>query len=421
MRAYSKVIIIYLGCAVLLTWMLFAFGFVEMMDMPGFESTKAPSQPTIAIQEPVREPQKDQNARRDLPIVTAAPERLHLPGPVAPTSVQPERVPAPVVVPAPAPAPVAAKPEPVTPQPAPSPPPRQITEPPPAKSAATPEAAPPPRVETQRPVEIAKAPAPAPPAPAKQLATETQVNKETDHKVQPPPNVPQKTAVAPTQPVEQPAPVAPPKQSAPPKTVVVPPPPPVATPPARESTPPTPPARASEIAPATPAPTPQRPPPVVEATPPRAPPSSSTNWMPARRIAGFGADALVDQLEEKRRPADDLPCVVFDQVKFRASTAQPFNGSAREIALIAETLAAFPSARVEIGSRIGTNRLTQANLNLAVERAAYVRNAIVARGIPSERLIVDTDASYHILIDDLTRIGTARAPSIGVCLQPPTS
>ena len=377
MRAYSKVFAVYLSCAALLTWMLFASGLVELLELPGFEGATNPTRPTAKIAEPLRDAPEtasrsrgsdvqtaetgERVPRRGKTDVAAAPERLYLPGPVPP---------------APAPIQAVAKPEPA-PQGAPEPPAADAR---PSK-VPVPERAPPPRadaparVDTKRPLEVARAPEPMPPAePVQPVATEAA------------------------------RPVPPP---APPKTTAAPPP--------RVTTPPPVPPRTVELAPVAPL----RQAPVAEVAPPsRAVPG---RWMPMRRIAGFGADALVDQLEDTHRPADDLPCVAFEQVRFRVGTAQPFNGSVREIALIAESLAAFPSVRVEIGSRIGTNRLTPANQTLAVQRAAYVRNAIMARGIPLERLAVDTAASYHTLIDDLSRIGAARAPSIGVCIRPAIS
>ena len=80
-------------------------------------------------------------------------------------------------------------------------------------------------------------------------------------------------------------------------------------------------------------------------------PLAARKWQPSRRVAGFGVDALVDQLEDASRPADDQPCITFARLRFRPATAQPLRGMQNELALVAGILGAFKEARVEIGSR----------------------------------------------------------------------
>ena len=146
--------------------------------------------------------------------------------------------------------------------------------------------------------------------------------------------------------------------------------------------------------------------------------------MPTRRIAGYGADALVDMLDDPRRSVDDQACAVFEKVQFRATTARPLRAAARELDFMARSLEAVPNGRVEIGSRIGTTQMTPANLRLSVERVRFVRDGLVARGIAADRLTLDTAAGYHNLMgDDLGRLGirVAVAPSIGVCVTSPRS
>jgi outer membrane protein OmpA-like peptidoglycan-associated protein len=139
------------------------------------------------------------------------------------------------------------------------------------------------------------------------------------------------------------------------------------------------------------------------------------------RIAGFGPDALATVLDDQRR-VDDIPCVVFDRIRFRAGTARPLPAALSEIDVIARVLAAGPVGEVRIGSRIGTSRMTPANRQLAAERARVVRSALVARGVAQARLSIDTSTTYHTLIgDDLGPIGVPLVPSVGLCVAGPTA
>ncbi len=394
MRVLFRITGILVVTAALLTWILLAMGWTDLFNLPGFESGKPPAieardpAPKTA---PVRQPShigiaevsppasKPENVKPE----AARPELLALPGPQMPSA---EKVSAAVpaaepagtrVAPAQA-APVAAAPEKVAP-------PVVVTEP--AKPNPVPIAAP---VVTQRaPVEVAPSPA---------------VTSST----KPPPAL----APAPA-PAVQPAEVA---KSPPAKRVVemapvpsVPPAPRVAVdaqpPPLVAPQPKSQPQPEQRVAAPAPAPT--------------SGPLKSQKWVATRRIAGYGPDALLDHLDDPRRSNDDLPCIVFDRVRFKAGTAAPMRAVFAEIDLMAKSLGAVPNGRVEIGSRIGTTRMTLANQRLAAERARFVRDALVARGIPAERLWMDTRAAYHQLIDeDLGRMGirVARAPSIGVCV-----
>lgn len=122
-------------------------------------------------------------------------------------------------------------------------------------------------------------------------------------------------------------------------------------------------------------------------------------------------------LDELRRAPDDIPCIVFDRVRFRAGSARPLPGALREIDLIAKVVMAGPIGQIRVGSRIGTSRMTPANRQLAADRGRVLRSALTARGVPAERLSIDTSTAYHTLIgDDLGPIGVPLVPSMGLCV-----
>ena len=384
MRAFLKIVSIQVVTGSLLIWAFLAMGWSDLFDLPGFESTKTPNATRVAE---VNSTPSGPIAKSAAPsVVTSEPVTEPKLAAVGRSETKSETKPE-------------VKVEPI--------------QPPAASSVTSP-------IDRSKPtapaVAVAVAPAVVQPAPVELPRPRI----ETPPAVQPMAPV---VVIAPTQ---RAAPVV----SAPREPVAVDPPRaeamrPDASRPESARVPPPPPVRKVEVAPIPVAPLPAAQPEAprrVDVAPPRVmaspQPSPSRTWAPSRRIAGFGADALVDQLDEPRRAADDVPCVVFEQVQFRAGTAAPMRAAPRELDLIATSLATTSSGRIEIGSRIGTTRMTPANMRLAADRAQFVRNALVSRGVSPERLAVDTRASYHELLgDDLGRMGIKRVPSVGLCVM----
>lgn len=386
MFAFTRVFGVYILTAALLTWGLFAFGLAEELELPGFEGQKPPNATPVIVEErpPPPEPKRSQPADMVVEMRKAEPAPAPVPQPQVIAKV-PE--PAPVVIAPPLP-PSIAKIEPA----------------PEAKSRAV-----------ERPVPQVLLEAPTAP-PSKAVAAPPIVATPL-----PPPPAPK------IAPVEAPRTLSPAPPASRPDPVVVAPasPPPDGPPPKRAIE--TPPTRMVEAAPVV---RPPSPPPTVQPAPSqpsqRAPapsPAAAANgprrsWEPVRRIAGFGPDSLIDQLEDTRRPADDLPCVAFEGVRFRAGTAQSLRSTQRQIELMATSLDAVPGTRVEIGSRIGTMQMTVANQQLAAQRARFVHDALVRRGIAPERLTMDRSAAYHEMMADVGRVSGSRAPSVGICVLP---
>lgn len=318
MFAFLRVIVFYIGFAALLIWGMFAFGWADALELPGFEGQRV--------------------------AVTTTPTTARAPEPKAPVSPA-----------LPAAAPPEIKPEPKR---------VMIETPPPAPRVAEPAAPPPARTE----VAVA-APAPEPPRP-----------------------------------VELPK-AAPPSPPSPPPVVVAPP------------TPPAPPRTVEAV--------PVRPPPPVAPTPPpqvraAAPAETTTRtWPPGHRIAGFGPDALVDLLEDTRRARDDVACVMFRSITFKAGTTLYQPRARAELELLARVLREFPDHRVEVGSRLGPGRPMATDPKLRIDRASLVRQNLIALGVAPSHLLVDTSEAYERVAEDVGRVNGGRVQSMGVCVHAP--
>ncbi len=396
MRVLFRISGILVVTAALLTWILLAMGWTDLFNLPGFESARSPTtesgnpdpktaQPRSAETAPVQQPSRVGIAEVTPPVArpeTARPELLALPGPQKPpaeksvAAAPPVEAPVERVTPTPAPA-VVPVPEKITPPVVVSEPVRRSPEP------------------VAVPVEPKRAPVEAAPAPSVTSST-----KALPASTPTPAPVVQPAEVVKSPPAKRLVEMAPvPSAPAAPRVAVDAQPPPAAAQPKPQPQP------EQRVA--------------APASAPASGPAKSQKWVATRRIAGYGPDALLDHLDDPRRANDDLPCVVFDRVQFKVGTAAPTRAVSAELDLMAKSLGAVPNGRVEIGSRIGTTRMTSANQRLAAERARFVRDGLVARGIPAERLWMDTRAAYHELVgDDLGRMGirVALAPSVGLCV-----
>ncbi len=346
MFAFLRVVVFYLGFAALLTWAMFALGWADALELPGFEGTRAPAPPapttvsSVPLPEPAPQPAKPRDVRPAESQVQFKPEPKPEPKPelkpepkrvvvdTPPTPVRTEVAVAPPVVEAPrAPEPLRVAPP---PPPLPSPPPPLF------KEAKAPE-----------PVAAPVVPQPRPPVVA-----------------QPPVQSPPRTVDA--TPVSPPAPPSPPRA-------------PVAAPTSAE--------------------------PIAKA------------WAPGHRIAGFGPDALVDLLGETRRARDDVACVMFRNVVFKAGTTVYQPRALAELDLVAKVLIENPGQRVELGSRLGPGRPMATDAKLRTDRSSLVRENLIARGVAPSRLVIDTNEAYERVAEDVGRVNGGRAQSIGVCLH----
>jgi outer membrane protein OmpA-like peptidoglycan-associated protein len=136
-----------------------------------------------------------------------------------------------------------------------------------------------------------------------------------------------------------------------------------------------------------------------------------------KRIAGFGADALVDQLEETRRAGDDIACVVFRGLVFKAGSTTFTPRALQELDTVARALLTVPEKRVEIGSRLGPGRPMASDARLRLDRARLVRERLISRGVAPGRLLIDEGEGYERVADDLTRAGGTRVQSMGLCVH----
>lgn len=154
----------------------------------------------------------------------------------------------------------------------------------------------------------------------------------------------------------------------------------------------------------------------------RAPAPAETTartWPPGHRIAGFGPDALVDLLEDTRRARDDVACVMFRSITFKAGTTLYQPRARAELELLAKVLREFPDHRVEVGSRLGPGRPMATDPKLRIDRASLVRQNLIELGVTPARLLVDTGEAYERVAEDVGRVNGGRVQSMGVCVHAP--
>lgn len=125
----------------------------------------------------------------------------------------------------------------------------------------------------------------------------------------------------------------------------------------------------------------------------------------------------MDQLEDTRRPPDDIACVVFRELRFLAGNTVMAPRTRTELQTVAEVLAAVPEPRIEIGSQLGPGRPLSTDPMLRAERVRIIRNELVALGIAPSRLMVDQGEAYERLIGIESRAGIAPPQSIGLCVR----
>lgn len=333
MLAFLRVFVFYVGFGALLTWGLFAMGWADALELPGFEGNRTAEATPQTV--PIAQVQPKSSLPRETKRSEPEARRIEL---TTPKMVEPKAV---VVTPA-------------------SPPAPKAVEQPPLVVAGLP---PPPMAAPEPPRRQPEALPPAAPGPAAMIETR------------------------PTEPVR----VAP-----------LPPPPPALPPPARKV----------ENAPALAPPPPPNPP---AARAPAA--STAARWAPVHRLSGFGADGLADALDDVRRAGDDIRCVAFRDVVFKAgsrSLAPKTNG---QLALAAEMIGTGAGQRIEIGSKLGPGRPMASDAKLRTDRAVIVRDQLIALGVRPERLMIDVSESYERVAADVSRANGARAQSIGLCVH----
>lgn len=383
MLAFLRVFVFYVGFAALLTWGLFALGWADALELPGFEGSRsaggAPQTVSASRPDPVPDPVQKTSQQRQARAPEPEPTRAQPP----PEPPSPPPQPKQIVAAAPPP-PAASAPPPVA---------TRAPEPPPAVAVVTPE----PRIEPQpaAPVIVPQPRAPEPVAPI----------------VAPAP--PERREVRAPQPLPAPPPPAPPAAA------------PVSPPP--KAAPPMP--RSADVAPTPPAPMPKTPPPKVEAAPapppvarPAAQPAPATararGGPVVHRIAGFGPDGLMDQLEAVRRSSDDVACAMFKEVKFRAGMPVLLPRSLNHLDTIAQVLNAVPERRIEIGSKLGPGRPMSTDAKLRTDRANLIRENLIELGVKRERLTIDTGENFERVAWDVSRANGGRVQSIGICVYP---
>ncbi len=359
MLAFLRVVVFYIGLAAFLTWGLFALGWADALEMPGFEgsgpvaggSVVVPGSREASLEPKLSQPRDERSAEPARAVVAVAP------APTAP----PRRDP----LPAPTPEPEARAPGPAR------------TSPELDRSGST-AVVPPPQIKEPA---LVAAPPPTPnrPAPAAQRPT-----------VAPAPPA----AIKSTAPAPAPLPPVPAKADQPSVRT----------------------APSPKVRKAAPAVTPR---PAV--APSRAPPAASKpsirgRWAPQRRVAGIGVDDLASVLDDTRRGGDDIACVMLRKVVFKAGSRVLLPSARTEFELAAQVLATVKSRSIEIGSKLGPGRPMASDAALRIDRATIIRNRLIDLGVPAALLVVDSAEGYERVAADVSRAEGSRAQSMGICV-----
>jgi hypothetical protein len=140
-------------------------------------------------------------------------------------------------------------------------------------------------------------------------------------------------------------------------------------------------------------------------------------WLAMRRVAGFGVDDLASVLDDGGRSADDIACVMLRKVRFRAGSRSLLASSRAELELVAQVLATVKSGRIEIGSKLGPGRPMASDTALRIDRAAIVRDVLITLGAPAGVMVLDDQEGFERAAADVSRAEGSRAQSMGICVQ----
>lgn len=125
--------------------------------------------------------------------------------------------------------------------------------------------------------------------------------------------------------------------------------------------------------------------------------------------AGTGVESGLLGFIDSGKPADKTTWFNFDRVTFASGSAQiEADNSEAQLSNLAEILKAHSAVRIKIGGYTDSTGNAEANLKLSQERADAVRNALIAKGIATDRLEAEGYGSQHPVASNATDEGRAQ-------------
>jgi len=125
-------------------------------------------------------------------------------------------------------------------------------------------------------------------------------------------------------------------------------------------------------------------------------------------------DPAAEAQAQRERFALSLATIDTSMVAFQAGSANFTPESDSALAQLLSLLRQFPGSRVRIEGHTDNTGPDAVNLRVSRERAAAVANYLMARGIPSDQLIVTGYGSTQPIADNSTESGRSRNRRIEV-------
>jgi outer membrane protein OmpA-like peptidoglycan-associated protein len=160
----------------------------------------------------------------------------------------------------------------------------------------------------------------------------------------------------------------------------------------------------------------------VTELPPVAAARPTSDWVTRRlpsgtelRVPATGIEArLVGHLDGSS-PRDEW--FDFDRLLFETGSATLKPESQEQLSNVAAILKAYPSARIKIGGYTDNQGDPAANLDLSQQRAANVRDSLVALGVAADRLEAEGYGDRHPVASNATEEGRARNRRIAIHVE----
>jgi outer membrane protein OmpA-like peptidoglycan-associated protein len=115
--------------------------------------------------------------------------------------------------------------------------------------------------------------------------------------------------------------------------------------------------------------------------------------------------AVIAYLNDPSKPREPGTWFNFDRLLFETGSATLKPESQEQLKNVAEILKAYPAVKVRIGGYTDNTGDPAANLKLSQDRAANVRNAIVALGVAPDRLSAEGYGQEFPVADNATAEG----------------
>ena len=123
---------------------------------------------------------------------------------------------------------------------------------------------------------------------------------------------------------------------------------------------------------------------------------------------------LVGWLEDGTRKLDPAEWIDLDRINFTVKSSNLERSGRDQVALVAEILTLFPTARVTVAGHTDNMGEPTANQILSQQRAMSVRDALVGLGIGAERITAVGLGDTAPVADNTTPRGRARNRRIAI-------